>query len=83
MITSIDQEVTSEELHLVLRDSIEGIDDRETSDNLMSPRLYVAWKEDLQPFLAKSAEQAVNKEERFKVTLEGFFLLWFKALEQK
>ncbi len=73
--------MTSEELHQELRDSIENIDDGAAADSQMSPRLYIAWKEDLEPFLAKSAEQAINKEERFQVTLEGFFLLWYKALE--
>ena len=73
--------MNSEELRGLLQNSLESIENGAIADENMSPRLYMAWKDDLEPFLSKSAEQESNKGDRFKVTIDGFFLLCHKALE--
>ena len=52
--------MNSEELRGLLRNSIDSIENGAIGEESMSTRLFMAWKDDLEPFLAKSAEQEAN-----------------------
>eukprot|EP00347_Sterkiella_histriomuscorum_P012295 403369137 len=70
----------------LLTKQIEHADDmnEDLDSPQMSHRLFQVWQEDLKPYMIKQTKKCLERgkpQPTFKVRLEDFFTLWYKAIQ--